>query len=128
MQGEISTDRLISGRFPTPHQSDGNGPGYEVKTQMKIGEWGNRGPNKKLANIKNTIILFVCPFNILHKHCFYFLLGIVMVPRQTGNNAWAKFGVAAKTRGRGRGRDAFFFSHSFLLQFLSLFSCTVVFE
>ena len=45
----------------------------------------------QLANIKNTIILFVCPSKILHKHCFYFLLGLIMVPRQTGNNAYAKF-------------------------------------
>ena len=41
-----------------------------------------------LASIKNTIILFVCPSKILHEpHCFYFLVGITMVPRETGNNA-----------------------------------------
>ena len=28
-----------------------------------------------LANIKNTIILFVCPPKMLHKHRFQFLLG-----------------------------------------------------
>ena len=28
-----------------------------------------------LANIKNTIILFVCPSKSLHKHCFQFRLG-----------------------------------------------------
>ena len=28
-----------------------------------------------LANIKNTIILFVCPSKCLNKYCFYFLLG-----------------------------------------------------
>ena len=46
-----------------------------------------------LANIKNSIILFVCPSKILHfyKHSFYFLLGLTMVPRETGNNAYAKF-------------------------------------
>ena len=43
-----------------------------------------------LANIKNTIILFVSPPNILHKHCFYFLLGLTIIPRKTGNNAYAK--------------------------------------
>ena len=37
----------------------------------------------ELANIKNTIILFVCLSNILRKHCFYFLLGLTMVPRET---------------------------------------------
>ena len=46
-----------------------------------------------LANIKNTIILFACPPKILHKHCFYFLLGLTMIPRETGNNAYAKFWV-----------------------------------
>ena len=45
----------------------------------------------ELADIKNTIILFVCPSKILHKHCFYFLLGLTTVPRETGNNAYAKF-------------------------------------
>ena len=44
----------------------------------------------KLATIKNTIILFLCPSKILHKHCFYFLLGLIMVPRETENNAYAK--------------------------------------
>ena len=27
----------------------------------------------------------------LHKHCLYSLLGLTMVPRETGNNAYAKF-------------------------------------
>ena len=30
---------------------------------------------EQLADIKNTIILFVCLSKILHKHCFQFLLG-----------------------------------------------------
>ena len=29
---------------------------------------------------------------ILHKHCFQFLLGLTMVPRENKNNAYAKFG------------------------------------
>ena len=33
-----------------------------------------------LANIK-----------IFHNHCFYFLLGLTMTQRETGNNAYAKF-------------------------------------
>ena len=37
----------------------------------------------------NTLCL--CP-QILHKHCFQFLLGITMVPRENKNNANAKFG------------------------------------
>ena len=53
----------------------------------------------ELANIKNTIILFVCPPKILHKHCFYFLLGLTIVSRQTaaGNNAYAEF-LGGQTR------------------------------
>ena len=30
---------------------------------------------------------------ILHKHYFYFLLGLTTIPRETGNNANAKFCV-----------------------------------
>ena len=34
-------------------------------------------------------MLFACLSKILHKHCFYFLLGlIIMVSRETGNNAY----------------------------------------
>ena len=29
---------------------------------------------------------------ILHNHCFSFLFGITVVPRETENNAYAKFG------------------------------------
>ena len=36
-------------------------------------------------------MLFVCHPNILHKHCFQFLLGVKMAPRETENNAYAKF-------------------------------------
>ena len=32
-----------------------------------------------LANTKNTIILFVSSSKVLHKHCFYFLFGLIMV-------------------------------------------------
>ena len=31
--------------------------------------------------------------HILHKHCFQFLLGLTIVPRENKNNAYAKFGV-----------------------------------
>ena len=40
-------------------------------------------------------VLFL-PFKVLHKHCFYFLLGQWEVPRETGNNAYAKFWRANK--------------------------------
>ena len=41
-------------------------------------------------------MLFVCHSKILHKHCFQFLLGVKMAPRETENNAYAKFGVTNK--------------------------------
>ena len=36
-------------------------------------------------------MLFVCTPNILHKHCLQFLLGVKRAPRETENNAYAKF-------------------------------------
>ena len=36
-------------------------------------------------------MLFVCNPNILHKHCLQFLLGVKEVPRETEDNAYAKF-------------------------------------
>ena len=36
-------------------------------------------------------MLIVCHPKILHKHCFQFLLGVKMAPRDTENNAYAKF-------------------------------------
>ena len=38
---------------------------------------------------------FLSP-QILHKHCFQFLLGLTMVPRENQNNAYAKFGETNK--------------------------------
>ena len=40
-------------------------------------------------------ILCLSP-KILHKHCFQFLLGLTMVPRENKNNAYAKFGGTNK--------------------------------
>ena len=36
-------------------------------------------------------MLFVCHPKILQKHCLQFLLGVKMAPRETENNAYAKF-------------------------------------
>ena len=36
-------------------------------------------------------MLFVCLPKSLHKHCLHFLLGVKMAPRETENNAYAKF-------------------------------------
>ena len=37
-------------------------------------------------------MLFVFHPKILHKHFLQFLLGVKMAPRETENNAYAKFG------------------------------------
>ena len=36
-------------------------------------------------------MLFVCHPKSLHKHCLQFLLGVEIAPRETENNAYAKF-------------------------------------
>ena len=36
-------------------------------------------------------MFFVHHPKILHKHCLQFLLGVKMAPRETENNAYAKF-------------------------------------
>ena len=36
-------------------------------------------------------MLFVCNPKILQKHCLQFLLGVKIAPRETENNAYAKF-------------------------------------
>ena len=36
-------------------------------------------------------MFFVCHPKILHKHCLQFLLGVKMAPRETEDNAYAKF-------------------------------------
>ena len=52
-----------------------------------------------LTTPENTITyhnaLCLSPQN-LHKHCLQFLLGVKMAPRETENNAYAKFGVTNK--------------------------------
>ena len=53
--------------------------------------WNNsiNWPLQKI--LQHTIMFFVCHPKILHKHCFQFLLGVKMAPRETENNACAKF-------------------------------------
>ena len=41
-------------------------------------------------------MIFVFHSKILHKHCLQFLLGAKMAPRETDNNAYAKFGLTNK--------------------------------
>ena len=41
-------------------------------------------------------MLFVCHPTILHKHCLQFLLEVKMAPRETENNAYAKFWLTNK--------------------------------
>ena len=50
----------------------------------------------QLATSENTLGLSP---QILHKHCFQFLLGLTMVPRENQNNAYAKFGGKTKYYG-----------------------------
>ena len=38
-----------------------------------------------------TIMLYVCHPKMLHKHCLQFLLGVKIAPKETENNAHAKF-------------------------------------
>ena len=40
--------------------------------------------------------VLVCHPKILHKHCFQFLLGVKMAPRETENNAYAKRAIASQ--------------------------------
>ena len=41
------------------------------------------------CNIENTVILFVCPSKILHKHCFQFILGPLKVPRENKDSFYS---------------------------------------
>ena len=50
-------------------------------------------PITKRSNRNLPVIFSVCPSKILHKYFFYILLGLTTVPRETGNNAYAKFFV-----------------------------------
>ena len=61
-----------------------------VRTQEHARSRTDKYKHVLLASIKNTIILFVCPSKILHKHCFQFLLGPLEVPRENKNNPYAK--------------------------------------
>ena len=51
-----------------------------MSTELPIGHFG-----------KYHNILRLCP-QILHKHCFRFLLGLPMVPREKKNHSYSKFG------------------------------------
>ena len=69
--------------------------------------WTRKRPISRIGHFgkyHNTLCLSP---QILHKHCFQFLLGLTMVPRENKNNASAKFGgtnkeyyVIYQTRGR----------------------------
>ena len=36
-------------------------------------------------------MVFVCQPKLLHKHCFQFLFGVKLAPREPENDAYAKF-------------------------------------
>ena len=51
----------------------------------------------ELANIKNTIIFFICPSKIiLHKHCFQFFLGSYVLREKIKTMLMQNFGGANK--------------------------------
>ena len=71
-------------RFSSPRKrrmvfSTAESPGNEVVTLINIGHFGK---------YHNTLCLSP---QILHKHCFQFLLGIRIILRENKNNAYAKF-------------------------------------
>ena len=67
------------------HQGDKSRENVVVRTDLEfIGHSGK---------YHNTLCL--CP-QIFHKHCFQFLLGNRVVPRENKNNAYAKFGGTNK--------------------------------
>ena len=68
----------------------GNAQSNEVKSNSKAYSLHSIGHIGKYHNI-----LCLSP-QILHKHCFQFLLGLTMVPRENKNNAYAKFGGTNK--------------------------------
>ena len=45
----------------------------------------------------NRLIVFVCPPQMLHKHCFQFLLGLTMVPREQNSTLLQNLGAQTKT-------------------------------
>ena len=53
----------------------------------------NRFPIGHFGKYHSTLCLSP---QILHKHCFQFLLGLTVVPRENKNNAYAKFGGTNK--------------------------------
>ena len=59
-------------------------PQHSSKTWLHFGR-------TESATFENTIILFVSPSRILHKHCFHFLLGLTMLPIERKSNTYAKF-------------------------------------
>ena len=79
------------------------------------------GPFKQVQRIghfgkyHNTLCLSP---QILHKHCFQFLLGLTMVPRENKNNSYAKFGRTNK--------EYYSIFRSGLLERLTLYAHVVV--
>ena len=50
--------------------------------------------NRELTTPENTVTYhnaLCCHPKILHKHCFQFLIGVKMAPRETEDNAYANF-------------------------------------
>ena len=63
-------------------------------SQQYFSNWFLVNPIGHFGKYHNNLCLSL---QILHKHCFQFLLGLTMVPRENKNNAHAKFGGTKKS-------------------------------
>ena len=73
---------------------------FQRGTKLRYETYSNNGFTPQLhvaighfGKYHNTFCLSP---QILHKHCFQFLLGLKMVPKENENNAYAKFGWTNK--------------------------------
>ena len=71
----------------------------QVAIQSVVEESNSANNSGTIDHSRNTITYHntLClSHQILHKHCLQFLSGVKMAPRETENNAYAKFGVTNK--------------------------------
>ena len=112
----IATFRQVSKMFPIPFAQ------YQLLSLLFLSPQSpqKQDPNvSEKKNVRLSLILLTKNFGVqfslicighsgkyhntlclspqmLHKHCFQFLLGLTMVPRENKNNAYAKFGGTNK--------------------------------
>ena len=61
-----------------------------------FGKIKRNGGKRFKATSQSSVVLFVCPSKILHKHCFHFLLGRTMVPGENKNLLMQNFAGQTK--------------------------------